>query len=138
MATQEKQKHGGSLTRPAKGETMNRNGRPRKWVNQMKEAGYKQSEINDCLQTMLALTIEELQTVFEAPESTVLEKAVASAIRNAIKKGTLHEIETLLSRVYGRPVAKAEITGGDGAPLFPVQFVVPDETTRTNLGKLSE
>jgi len=30
MATQEKQPHGGSLTRPAKGETMNPNGRPRK------------------------------------------------------------------------------------------------------------
>lgn len=138
MAQQEKQKHGGSLTRPAKGETMNPNGRPRKWVNQMREAGYKQSEINDCLQTLLALTIEELQTVFEAPESTVLEKAVAAAIRNAIKKGTLHEIETLLSRVYGRPGTKVEITGNEGAPLFPVQFLVPDEATKQNLRKLSE
>jgi len=39
MAKQIKQQHGGSLTRPAKGETMNPNGRPRKYVSLLKEQG---------------------------------------------------------------------------------------------------
>ena len=41
MATQVPARNGGTLTRPDKGETMNPNGRPRKYVSQLKEQGYK-------------------------------------------------------------------------------------------------
>ncbi|MEY4334522.1 MAG: hypothetical protein RLZZ196_3266, partial [Bacteroidota bacterium] len=80
MATQEKQPHGGTLTRPAKGETMNPNGRPRKYVSLLKEQGYKLSEINDSIQAMMSMTIEELKAVWDNPQATVLEKTVAHAM----------------------------------------------------------
>ncbi len=103
MATQEKQAHGGSLTRPSKGETMNPNGRPRKYVTTLTEMGYKRSEINDTIQAMMAMTMKELQEAYENPTATVLEKTIAGAMRKSIEKGTLYSMETLLSRVFGQP-----------------------------------
>ena len=103
MATQEKQAHGGSLTRPSKGETMNPNGRPKKYVTTLTEMGHKRSEINDTIQAMMAMTMKELQEVYENPTATVLEKTIAGAMRKSIEKGTLYSMETLLSRVFGQP-----------------------------------
>jgi hypothetical protein len=85
------------------GESGNPNGRPRKYVSTLREQGYKLSEINDCIQVMMAMTIEELKEAFENPTATVLEKTIAAAIKRSIEKGSLYSIETLLSRVYGKP-----------------------------------
>jgi hypothetical protein len=52
---------------------------------------------------MMAMTIEELKDAFENPTATVLEKTIAAAIKRSIEKGSLYSIETLLSRVYGKP-----------------------------------
>jgi hypothetical protein len=111
MATKVKQKHGGALLRPAKGETMNPNGRPRKFVSELRAQGYKLSEVNDAIQVMLAMTVEELKAVWDNPAATVLEKTVASAIRKSIEKGSLYSIETLLTRVYGKPTENQNIKG---------------------------
>ena len=37
------------------GESGNPNGRPRKYVSQLRELGYKLSEINDTIQVMMAM-----------------------------------------------------------------------------------
>jgi hypothetical protein len=110
MAKQIKQEHGGSLTRPEKGETMNPNGRPRKYVSLLKDAGYKLSEINDTIQNMMAMDIQELKGVYENPQATILEKTIASAMRKSLEKGSLYSLETLLTRVYGKPKETAEVT----------------------------
>jgi hypothetical protein len=109
MPYQEKQPHGGSLTRPHKGETMNPHGRPRKYVLTLKAEGYKLHEINDCIQTMMAMTIDELKDAYENPNATVLEKTIAAAIKKSIQKGSLYSIETLLSRVYGKPKEQVDM-----------------------------
>ena len=79
------------------------NGRPRKYVSLLKEQGYKMSEVNDCIQVMMSMTLEELKDVWDNPKATVLEKTIASAIKKSIEKGSLYSIETLLSRVFGKP-----------------------------------
>lgn len=112
MGRLEKQERGGALYRPAKGETANPRGRPRKYVSALRAQGYTISEVNDCIQVMLAMTLDELKAVYTEPKATVLEKTVASAIRKSIEKGSLYSIETLLSRVYGKPREQTEITGG--------------------------
>ena len=81
-----KGRNGGKLMRPAKGETMNPNGRPRKYVSLLKESGYKLAEINDTIQAMMAMDMDELKTVWENPKATILEKTVA----NAMKIGRAH------------------------------------------------
>lgn len=105
----EKQPHGGSLTRPAKGETMNPHGRPKKYVTLLKEQGYKLAEINDTIQAMLSMDLDELKDVWQNPKATILEKTIANAMRKSLEKGSLYSIETLLSRVYGKPKETADV-----------------------------
>lgn len=98
-------------TKFKKGQSGNPNGRPRKFTCSLKEDGYKQSEINDTIQVMLAMTPDELKGVVSTNQATVLEITIASAIRKSIQQGNLSSIETLITRVYGRPkdIIDAEI-----------------------------
>ena len=80
MATQVPARNGGTLTRPDKGETMNPNGRPRKYVSQLKEQGYKLSEVNDAIQALMSMDVEELSAVLENPKATILELTIAKAM----------------------------------------------------------
>ena len=86
-----------------KGESGNPNGRPRKYVSLLKEQGYKLSEINDTIQSMMAMDLDELKSVWENPKATILEKTIANAMRKSLEKGSLYSLETLLTRVYGKP-----------------------------------
>lgn len=110
MAKQVKQAHGGSLTRPDKGETMNPNGRPKKYVTLLREQGYKLSEVNDTIQTIMAMDLEELKQVWDNPKATVLEKTIANALKKSLEKGSLYSIDTLLNRVYGKPKETSQVT----------------------------
>lgn len=103
MAKQVKQAHGGSLNILQKGETANPNGRPRKFTTALRENGYKLSEINDTIQVMLQMTVDELKEVWMNPNGTILEKTIANALQKSISRGSLYSIDTLLSRVYGKP-----------------------------------
>lgn len=103
MATQVPARNGGTLTRPDKGETMNPNGRPRKYVSQLKEQGYKLSEVNDAIQALMSMDVEELKSVLENPKATILELTIAKAMIKSLQNGSLYSMETLLTRVYGKP-----------------------------------
>ena len=87
----------------AKGVSGNPNGRPRKIVSKMKAVGYTKSEILETIKTLLACRIEELQATAMDTECTVLERTVAKALGDAMVKGKLDIIETLITRVYGAP-----------------------------------
>lgn len=105
-----KGRNGGKLMRPAKGETMNPNGRPKKYVTLLKEQGYKLSEVNDTIQTIMAMDLEELKSVWDNPKATILEKTIANALRKSLEKGSLYSIDTLLNRVYGKPKETSQVT----------------------------
>jgi hypothetical protein len=110
MAKRIKQEHGGEIQNWEKGVSGNPNGRPRKYVSLLKDAGYKLSEINDTIQTMMAMDLQELKGVYENPQATILEKTIASAMKKSLEKGSLYSLETLLTRVYGKPKETAEVT----------------------------
>mgnify|MGYP003434318199 FL=1 len=94
------------------GTSGNPNGRPKKYVSTLKNEGYKLSEVNDTIQTMMSMSYEEIREVYNDKGSTVLEKTIASAIKKCIEKGSMESIETLLNRVYGRPKEKVHFEGG--------------------------
>jgi len=85
------------------GQSGNPAGRPKKYVSLLRDAGYKLSEINDTIQVMMAMDLDELKSVFDNPKATILEKTIANAMRKSLQKGSLYSLETLLTRVYGKP-----------------------------------
>lgn len=92
-----------------KGEVRNPNGRPRKYVSLLKDSGYKLSEINDTIQSMMAMDLEELKQVWDNPKATILEKTIANAMKKSLEKGSLYSLETLLTRVYGKPKEQVDM-----------------------------
>jgi hypothetical protein len=92
-----------------KGQSGNPNGRPKSYVTGLKDAGYNMTEINMSIRNMLSMNIEELRKVYENPDATILEKTIAGAMRKSLEKGSLYSIETLLSRVFGKPKETADV-----------------------------
>ena len=101
----EKQPHGGFLNRYEKGAAWkgNRNGRPRKYITELAPMGYKNAQVMDCIQVLMAMTTKELQEILKNEDSTVLERTLANALLKSLSKGSLYSVDTLLSRVYGKP-----------------------------------
>jgi hypothetical protein len=91
------------------GESGNPNGRPRKYVTLLKEQGYKLSEINDTIQVMMSMNMEELNEVYKNPKATIIEKTIANAMNKSLQKGSLYSLDTLLTRVYGKPKEQMDI-----------------------------
>ena len=85
-------------------------GRPKKFTTLMKEQGYKLAEVNDSIQAIMAMNEEQIKEVLNNDDATMLEKTVAKAIIKSFEKGSLYSMDTLLSRVYGKPKEQIDAT----------------------------
>ena len=85
-------------------------GRPKKLTTLMKEEGYKLSEVNDSIQAIMSMDEKTIKELIKNPDATMLEKTVARAIVKSYEKGSLYSMDTLLSRVYGKPRESIEAT----------------------------
>jgi hypothetical protein len=120
-----------------KGDDPRRNleGAPRKWISQLKDNGYKVSEVNDCILVMLSLTIEELGEVYKNPKATILEKSVANSLKKSIEKGSLYSLDVLLNRAVGKPKESVDhTTKGEAINEIKVT-IVNGYTSDTHLSK---
>ena len=102
-----------------KGQSGNPAGRPKKLVSLMASHGYKLSQVNDTIQIMLMMNLKELKVIFDNPDATILEKTIANAMISSLKKGSLYSVETLLTRIYGKPKETSTVTN-DGK----IEFVI--------------
>ena len=102
-----------------KGVSGNPNGRPKKFTSTLKEYGYTVSEINDSIQNLLAMNETQLEYVLTQPDITILEKTVITALQRSLKYGSLHNLEMLLTRVYGLPKQEVSLEIEIQPPLFP-------------------
>ncbi len=102
-------RNGGKIQICEKGETANPYGRPRKWVSKLKNVGYKTVEVHETLENILGMLENELNQIHKKKGATVLELAVAAAVKKAIAKGDLTQIETLMNRVFGKPTQTVTI-----------------------------
>ena len=102
-----------------KGNTVNNNGRPKKFITTVTEAtGYKKSQVNDCYLTMLKLPMLELNRIADDPKTPSLEVLVARGIHGDAKRGELKNLESMLNRAIGKPVDKTEISGDLNVDLY--------------------
>ena len=85
-------------------------GRPKKFTTLMKENGYSLSEVNDSIQAIMAMDEKNIKEILKNEEATMLEKTVAKAIIKSYEKGSLYSMDTLLSRVFGKPKESVEAT----------------------------
>ena len=123
MAKQEIQKHGGSLTRPSKGETMNPNGRP-KGINKVIEEHFLQehnlklskSQTQDIIKNILGKTRNELVELAQNDELPFWIALIANKAQRDFKKGSIHILDVLFDRVYGKPKEEVEQTINGGRP----------------------
>lgn len=93
-----------------KGEVANPTGRPKKWVSKLREKGYKKSEIVDAINVLITMDEDELTEVSVSKDVTVMEKIVSLALLESIRKKTLYNVETLLTRIYGQPKQEIDQT----------------------------
>ena len=81
----------------------NTKGAPRKVVSQYVELGYTNREIVDTMMNLVAMTQEELKDIQEDEGNTALERTVAKAILKGLEKGSLYNLEQLITRAIGKP-----------------------------------
>lgn len=87
------------------GNTMGK-GRPKKFLTKLREQeGFEKlthSQVIDIFEDLIGLTLEELKGIYEDPNSTVVEVAVAKALKTDIENGVLSNHETVMSRIFGK------------------------------------
>ena len=108
------------------GQSGNPLGRPRKLVTQLKDMGYKLSEINDTYMTLTSMTVDEIKDVYENENATVLERTLAKALYNGLQKGSLYNLETILTRALGKPVETQQVKQEINLKAFQVTIVKSD------------
>lgn len=87
----------------------NTSGAPRKLISKISELGYNNREIADTLMNIAALTKAEIQQIIDNEECTLLERMVAKALIRDYDKGSLWNLETIISRAIGKPKESATV-----------------------------
>jgi hypothetical protein len=62
------------------------------------------------MMTIVALTQDELQSLVDNEDNTALERTVAKAVLKGLEKGSLYNLEQLITRAIGKPKETQEIT----------------------------
>lgn len=100
-------------------ERRNLQGRKQKFITLLKNDGYSTSQIYDTIKSMMAMTLTELKEVYDNPNCTILEKTIANALRKSLEKGSLYSLDTLWTRLLGKPKETSTVTN-DGK----IEFVI--------------
>jgi len=115
--------------RPAKkGQSGNPKGRPKKLKTILKKEGLKQSQINDIISEMLAMTRDEINDVIADPQSRSFEVLVGQAIKKGVSKGDLSQIfGYALTRAFGQPKQELEHKIDSGGVNITVVGISPEK-----------
>ena len=86
-------------------QNINQNGRPKKVVTKLKELGYSKDDVNQTYMNMMGMTRQELEAIDKDKSGTytIAEQIIAGALVKAHDKNSLFNIETLVTRVHGKP-----------------------------------
>lgn len=95
-------------------------GGPRKLVNDLAGMGYSAKEINSTILNLLTMTESEARAVADGDGYSILERIAATSLLKDMARGSLWNLETLLTRTFGKPRESTKI---DSAEKIEVVFV---------------
>ena len=91
-------------------QNINRNGRPKLLRNVVKDVflqefnlGLSYSQANEIISGILAMTREELMNVAKNDEAPFWISMIAKKATRDYERGSIHLLEVLMDRVYGKP-----------------------------------
>ena len=91
-------------------QNINRNGRPKLLRNVVKDVflqefnlGLSHSQANEIISGILAMTREELMNVAKNDEAPFWISMIAKKATRDYERGSIHLLEVLMDRVYGKP-----------------------------------
>jgi len=70
--------------------------------------GYSLAQIRNRIKFIFRLNIDELKEIFIDPDTSVLEKIIANALKKDIEKGEMAALEKLLNRLFNISKTKAQ------------------------------
>lgn len=92
------------------GQSGNPSGRAPKYITTVTDrTGYRNSEIQDCMKSMLRMTVDEISEIQNSKTAPILEKLLAAGIQSDLQKGELRNLESILNRSYGKPKEFVEV-----------------------------
>lgn len=104
----------------------NISGRPKKYITTLKDNGYTNAEICDTIKVLISLTSSEIDDIIETESGTMLELTICKALKKGADNGNLYALETILSRVFGKPISKQN--DNRNAPTMNKVIYLLDET----------
>ena len=131
------------------GQSGNPRGRPRNRVKPLLKKvvskkrlkdieGFSESEIALIEQSLLTMTLAELQTLAKTDSVPSYMKGIAIAIISDMKNGKTDTLDSLRIRQYGKVATKVELTGKDGAPLLDTPQAMTQEEALAYLQQLEQ
>jgi hypothetical protein len=109
------QPHGGKLKRLKKGQSGNPNGRPKKLENILHDYFFAEhnmklskSQTQDMIQVILGKTKSELVEMAKNEQLPFWISLIAKKATRDYEKGSIHILDVLFDRVYGKPKEEHE------------------------------
>lgn len=112
-------------------ERRNIKGRPRTYLNALKDQGFKHAEVIEVINVLFSLTLAELKELYNNEETPILIKVITNGIISDLKTGKIVTFDSLANRAYGTPKNTSDVS-------MQLQFNVeaPNEHTKNLIDNL--
>lgn len=119
-----------------KGQSGNPNGRPKKIETVLKQyflaehnLKLSKSQAQDIIQNILGKTRSELVELAKNDELPFWIALIANKAQRDFSKGSIHILDVLFDRVYGKPKEEVEQTITQVSPFTPIDLDVPEDNS---------